>query len=102
VSIIVGGGIVSVPYALSSAGLKFGIACQLAVMGLMVFSVNLYLQARNRLQCQPTFTAVAQMCIGDVSSLLINGIIVFCIFGVLTLYVILFSTIGLSLFGDPD
>jgi hypothetical protein len=31
--------------------------------------------------------------------LLINGIIVFCIFGVVTLYAILFTTIGMALFG---
>ena len=102
VSIIVGGGIVSVPYALTSSGLKFGILCQFAVMTSMIISATIYLEARARLRCQPSFTAVAQECIGDLSSLLINGIIVFCIFGVLTLYAILFSTIAIALFADPS
>jgi len=51
VSIIVGGGIVSVPYALTSGGLEFGLACMLGVMFSMIVSANIYLSAKARLQC---------------------------------------------------
>lgn len=97
VSIIVGGGVVSVPYAYTSAGITVGLGCQFIVMLVMLYSASLYLTSKKRLKCQSAFTVVAQQCIGDLSSLLINGIIVFCIFGVLILYFILFARITLSL-----
>lgn len=102
ISIICGGGIVAVPYAYTSAGFEFGLVCQLFVMLAMLFSASLYLEAYQRLGCESTFTAVAQQCIGNYSSLLVNGIIAFCILGVLTIYFILFSTILLSLFAGQN
>lgn len=104
-SIIVGGGIVSVPYAFTAAGIKFGFFCQVFVMLSMLYSAYLYFEARKLLRCEASFTAVAQVCIGNISSLLVNGIIAFCIFGVVTLYSILFATIALILFtneNNPD
>lgn len=71
----------------------------------MFFSASLYLATRNKLKCNPTFTDVAQACIGDISSILVNSLIAFCIWGVLTLYIILFSQICLALFAvnsQPD
>ena len=38
---------------------------------------------------------------GDTSSLLINFLLTFCIFGVMNLYMILFSRLVITLFGDP-
>jgi amino acid permease len=57
----------------------------------MVYSSFLYLETKKMLRCESSFTAVAQKCIGDVSSLLVNSLIAFCIWGVLTLFAILFA-----------
>lgn len=99
VSIIVGGGVVSVPYAYTAAGFYMGLCVNFSVMAVMVFSASLYLDAKQRLKCPSTFTAVAQECIGNISSFLVNFIIAFCIFGVITLYSILFSRMSMTLFG---
>ena len=80
-----------------------GLFVNFSVMAVMVFSASLYLDAKQRLKCPSTFTAVAQECIGNISSFLINFIIAFCIFGVITLYSILFSRMCITLFGgQPD
>jgi amino acid permease len=65
----------------------------------MYFSAYLYLETKKRLMCESSFTAVAKKCIGDVSSLLVNSLIAFCIWGVLSLFAILFAQISLALFG---
>lgn len=37
---------------------------------------------------------------GDTSSLMINSLLTFCIFGVMNLYMILFARLSISLFGN--
>ena len=51
VSIIVGGGVVSVPYAYTSAGLTAGVILQFAAMTSMLFSSFLYLETKKLLMC---------------------------------------------------
>lgn len=67
----------------------------------MLFTCSLYLETRRRLRCESSFTAVAQACLGPKASLLINFLLTFCIFGVMNLYMILFSRVVIALFGDP-
>lgn len=64
----------------------------------MMFSSYLYLNSRRRLGCACTFTAVAEQCIGEISSFLINFLICFCIFWVIVKLAIISSTIALLLF----
>ena len=67
----------------------------------MLLTCSLYLETRRRLRCESSFTAVAQACLGPMSSLLINFLLTFCIFEVMNLYMILFSQVAVTLFGDP-
>ena len=59
VSTIMGGGVVSVPYAYSTAGFRVGFCIQLVVMAAYLFTCRLYLEVRRRLRCESSFTAVA-------------------------------------------
>ena len=101
ISVIIGGGVVSVPYSYTTVGYEFGVAFQIFVMACMLFSCKLYLETRQRLRCKSSFADIASQCVGDISSLGINFLLAFCIFGILNLYMILFSSIALALFSNP-
>jgi hypothetical protein len=64
----------------------------------MMFSSYLYLNARRRLRCDCSFTAVAEKCIGEISSFLVNFLICFCIFWVIVKLAIISTTIAMTLF----
>jgi amino acid permease len=81
--------VVSVPYAYTTVGFGFGVALQVLVMTSMLFSCRLYLETRRRLKCKSSFTDVASKCLGHISSLVINFLLAFCIFGVLSLLALL-------------
>ena len=49
ISTIIGGGIISVPYAMSAPGFVHGIQINLCILVFMVFCTHLYLEARDRL-----------------------------------------------------
>lgn len=52
------------------------------------------------LSCKTNFSEIANLCLGSVSSIILNLLIVFAIFGILALYMILFSEISISLIGN--
>lgn len=60
VSIIMGGGVVSVPFAYTNVGFEVGILIQIFVVSSMFYSCKLYLEIRRILRCESSFTAVAQ------------------------------------------
>ena len=62
-------------------------------------SVHLYLETRSILQCNTNFSILANLCLGSISSLILNSLLVFAVFGILALYMILFSEIAISLIG---
>jgi amino acid permease len=97
-----GGGIVSIPYAFTTAGFLNGVIVQTMVVISLYVSTSFYLAARRKLKCDSSFSAIAQLCLGDYSGVLINFLITFAIFGILSLYMILFSRIAISIFGGSS
>lgn len=97
VSTIIGGGIVSVPYAMTAAGLLNGVIINVVILSLVMFTTHLYLKARDILGYD-SISELSYICFGRSSVFIINILIAFVIFGILTLYLILFSRISISLF----
>lgn len=54
------------------------------------------------LRCNTTFGEIASLCLGSVSGIVLNLLIVFAIFGIMALYMILFSEIAISLIGSGN
>ena len=100
ISTIMGGGIVSIPYAYAVAGVTIGISIQISVIVAIWISATLYLQTKNILRCQTSFSVLANQCLGSVSTYILNMLLVFAVFGIMALYMILFSEIAISLLGD--
>jgi len=63
-------------------------------------STKLYLDSRYILQSKYSFSDIAEKTIGKVSGILLNLLVAVALFGVLTLYMILFSRIAISVFGS--
>ena len=97
-----GGGIVSIPYAYSVAGITVGISVQLCVIVAIWISCILYLQTRTILRCNTSFSVLANQCLGSVSTYVLNMLLVFAVFGIMALYMILFSEIAISLIASED
>jgi len=60
VSTIMGGGIVSIPYAYSVAGIGVGVSIQACVIAAIWISCTLYLQSRTILRCTTSFSVLAE------------------------------------------
>ena len=103
ISTIIGGGIISIPYALTAPGFKTGILINFCAVIIMLFCGHLYLRARDIYKLQ-SFSELSYMSFGRKSVFMINLLIAFVIFGILTLYLILFSRITISLISPllPD
>ena len=56
ISTIMGGGIVSIPYAYAVAGAEIGFAVQATVVVAILIACTIYLRTRNILQCGTSFT----------------------------------------------
>ena len=65
-------------------------------------SCILYLQAKTILRCNTSFSVLANICLGPVSTYILNLLLVFAVFGIMALYMILFSEIAISLIGDES
>jgi amino acid permease len=83
---------------MTTAGFQNGLLVNLAIIGMMMFCTHLYLTARDQLG----FSSISELsykCFGRASVFLINILVAFVIFGILTLYLILFADISISLVG---
>ena len=96
ISTIIGGGIISIPYAMTAVGFKTGILIHVIMIILMMFCTHLYISARDYLKFD-TISELCFMCFGRSSVFMINALVAFVIFGILTLYMLLFTKISLSL-----
>ena len=96
ISTITGGGIVSVPYAMSAPGFETGILVNIVIIGFMMFCTHLYISSRDILGFD-SISELSYMSFGRSSVFIINILVAFVIFGILLLYLILFSKISLSL-----
>ena len=65
----------------------------------MIFCAHLYMRARDMYQVE-SFSDLCYMCFGRKSVYLINAMVALIIFGIMILYLILFSKICISLFAD--
>lgn len=95
-----GGGIVSIPFAYAVAGIAVGFSIQCIVITAIWISCVLYLQTRTILKCNTTFSVIANLCMGSISGIILNMLLVFAVFGIMALYMILFSEIAISLVGS--
>ena len=102
ISTIMGGGIVSIPFAYSVAGPAIGASIQLTVILAIGVSCVLYLKTRDILRCNTTFSVIANLCLGPISGIILNLLLVFAVFGIMALYMILFSEIAISLVGSTQ
>ena len=59
ISTIMGGGIVSIPYAYAVAGVTVGISIQVLVIVAIWISCILYLRTKNIMRCQTSFSVLA-------------------------------------------
>jgi amino acid permease len=96
ISTIIGGGIISVPFAMTVPGLVRGLEINLVLILVMMFCVHLYLEVRDRFGFETIFE-LCFMSFGRSSVFMINTLVAFVIFGILTLYLLLFSRISISL-----
>ena len=102
ISCIMGGGIVSIPFAYAVEGVLVGISVQVCVITAIYISCLLYLNTRNILSCKTEFGEIAEKCLGPISGIILNSLLVFAIFGIMALYMILFSEIAISLLGSAE
>jgi len=70
------------------------------VIAIIWISCQLYLRSRTILRCNTNFSVIASAVLGPSSSILLNSLVVFAVFGILALYMILFSDIAISLVGS--
>lgn len=96
INTIVGGGIVTLPFALASVGISLGIGIHLIVIALMMVTVHMCLKAKDNLGYE-SYSELAYLCFGRPSVFIINGLICFCVSGIVVLYMILFTRIVISL-----
>ena len=96
ISTMIGGGIISVPYAMTAPGFQNGIIINLIILSFMIVCTYFYMKAKDYLGFS-SISELSYICFGRVSVFMINMLIAFVIFGILILYMLLFSKISVSL-----
>ena len=91
----------SVPYAMTASGFATGMFINLVILSLLIYTTHLYLKAREALGFD-SISELSYVCFGRASVFIINLLIAFVIFGILTLYLILFSRITTSLYNFAE
>lgn len=94
-----GGGITAVPYAMTVSGLQTGLVINLVMMLIVLFCSHLYLLARDA-HGLDNLSELCYVCFGRSSIFMINGLIAFVIFGIITLYFILLTRVSVSIVKD--
>ena len=97
ISSILGAGIVSIPYALTTTGMVTGIYINIGVIMILIFATHLYVAAMEYLK----LTSISELCfmsMGRSSIYLVNGLFMAIFFGALILYNVLFSNVAVQLF----
>jgi amino acid permease len=86
-----------VPYAMTAPGLNNWLVINIFTIVVMMISAHLYLTVKDRLGYD-SISELSYLCFGRASVFIINSLISIVIMGVLTLYMILFSKIVISLY----
>ena len=96
ISLIVGGGIIAVPYGCTAPGLKTGISISFMATLSMLVATHLFLRTKDIMGAD-SLSELSYICFGRPSIFVINLLITFVILGILILYLIIFSKISLSI-----
>ena len=96
ISLIVGGGIIAVPYGCTAPGLKTGISISFTATLSMLVATHLFLRTKD-IMGSDSLSELSYTCFGRPSIFIINLLITFVILGVMTLYLIIFAKISLSI-----
>lgn len=96
VNTIVGGSIVTLPYVVATVGIPLAVIFHLFIIGLMLITVHYCLKAKDHLGYE-SYSELAYLCFGRSSIFIVNGLICFCVTGVVALYVLLVTKIIISL-----
>ena len=90
---------------MTAPGFKIGIMINVFIIGSMMFCTHLYISSRDIMGFE-SISELSYMSFGRSSVFIINILVAFVIFGILVLYLILFSKISLSLIvpllGEPS
>ena len=84
------------PYAMTAPGFEIGILVNVVIITFMLFCTHLYMSSRDLFGFD-SISELSYMSFGRSSVFIINILVAFVIFGILLLYLILFSKISLSL-----
>jgi hypothetical protein len=82
---------------MTAPGLNNGLVINIFTIVVMMISAHLYLTVKDRLGYD-SISEISYLCFGRASVFIINSLISIVIMGVLTLYMILFSKIVISLY----
>ena len=81
---------------MTAPGFEIGIMVNVVIIGFMMYCTHLYVSSRDLLGFD-SISELSYMSFGRSSVFIINILVTFVIFGILLLYLILFSKISLSL-----
>lgn len=86
------------PYAMTTAGFVNGLLVNIFIITMMMFCTHLYISSRDILGYS-SISELSYKCFGRASVFIINILVAFVIFGILTVYLINFADISISLLG---
>ena len=92
---IIGGGIICIPYAMTTAGFINGAIINFATLAILMYCTHLYIRAMDMFGLR-SISELCYMCFGRYSVYIINGLLVFVFFGYLVMFEILFSNLATS------
>ncbi len=101
ISTIIGAGIVSLPFAYDAGGPVLSPILHVILVITVYGSSVLHLKSKDYLELE-SFAEISFKCLGRASIFIVNGLITFCTFSLIVMYMIFFSKIAQSLFGFTD
>jgi sodium-coupled neutral amino acid transporter 11 len=93
---IIGGGIICIPYAMTTAGFINGAIINFIILVIQMYCTHLYMRAMDMFGLR-SISELCYMCFGRHSVYIINGLLVFVFFGYLVMFEILFSNLATSI-----
>ena len=97
ISTSLGSGIISVPYAMTVAGVKFAMVINLVCIGFVLYGTYLCMKAREAYQIN-SHSDLCFLCFGKKSVYIANFLVSFCLAIVMILFIVLFAQVSQSIF----
>jgi amino acid permease len=82
---IIGGGIICIPYAMTTAGFINGAIINIITLAILMYCTHLYIRAMDMFGLR-SISELCFMCFGRYSVYIINGLLVFVFFGYLVMF----------------